>query len=70
MRPLRAGGVRSLVLPADAAGEWHRVLGDDETIELERVVPLDEVLGRPFQLGLLERGRRQAVGPSGWGAGG
>jgi (1->4)-alpha-D-glucan 1-alpha-D-glucosylmutase len=50
---LRPGGLRSLVLPDGAAGEWRDVL-DDEVRELERVVQLEQVIG-PLGVGLLER---------------
>ena len=53
MRLPHPGGVGSLVLPPDAAGEWCQLLGVD-IVDLGTLVSLDEVIG-PLGVGLLER---------------
>ena len=50
---LRPGPIRSLVLPDGAAGEWHDLLSG-ESRDLERLVPLDQLLG-DTGIALLER---------------
>ena len=50
---LRPGPIRGLVLPDGAAGEWRDVLSG-EVHELERIAPLEPMLG-PMGLALLER---------------
>ncbi len=51
--PLRPDGIRSLVLPDCAAGEWRDALAGG-VCELERVVQLEQVIA-PLGVGLLER---------------
>lgn len=50
--PVRPGSAASLVLPEGARREWRELLGG-EAVELDRVVPLEDVLS-PLGVGLLE----------------
>ena len=50
---LRPGPIRGLVLPDGAAGEWRDVLSG-EIHELERIAPLEQIVGA-VGLALLER---------------